>query len=275
MERTSLLHPGDIKSFPMKKQMQIAVPKPCAEKWSSFNKTPNGGFCSSCQEEVIDFTSWSDERIKSYFKNLKGDTCGRFRQDQLKVYSYEEPSRTRISLISFVFAGFLLLFSSRQVSAQTSPKNTTEQYHPKKNNETAKARLTAGQAQRRKEGSYLRPVIGVVKDVEQGVPLSGVMVTLKGTSKTTTTDVDGKFTLDLPNNDSSQVIVFSLRGFKTVEYLHNVTRPGQEIAVDMRRDKLDNVAEVLVGVLGGAVVSRSWYEPREIAKDMWWWLTGR
>ncbi len=134
---------------------------------------------------------------------------------------------------------------------------------------------SAGQAQRRKEGPYSRPVIGLVKDVEQGEPLSGVMVTLKGTSKTTTTDADGKFTLDLPYKDSSQFIVFSLAGFKTVEYLHNVTRPGQEIAVEMRRNDLGNIENVLGGVVGGAVVYRRWYEPREIAKDVWWWLTGR
>jgi len=252
----------------MKDAIRINVPKPCHEKWNSFTKTSSGGFCSSCQKEVVDFTSWNDERIKTYFKNLKGDTCGRFRQDQLKVYSYGNPSRTRISWISFLFAGFLLLFSSRQVSAQTTPMQTTEKYQPEeKNYETAKA-------QRRKEILYKRPVTGLVTDVENGVPLSGVMVTLKGTSKTTTTDADGKFKLDLPNKDSSQFIVFSLNGFKTVEYLHNVTRPGQEIAVDMSR-QVDNVTDVLGGVLGGAVVYRRWYEPREIAKDVWWWLTGR
>ena len=60
----------------MKKAIQIAVPKPCHENWNSFTKTSNGGFCSSCQKEVIDFTSWSDERLKLYFKNLSHNTCG-------------------------------------------------------------------------------------------------------------------------------------------------------------------------------------------------------
>jgi hypothetical protein len=259
----------------MQNSIRITVPKPCHEKWNSFTKTSDGGFCSSCQKEVVDFTSWSDERIKSYFKNLKGNGCGRFRPDQLKVYAYEGPSRRRISWISFVFAGFLLLFSSRQVSAQAAPKNTTDQYMPEeKNNEAAKSRLTAGHAQRRKEPMYLRPVTGLVIDAEQGVPLSGVMVTLKGTSKTTTTDAEGKFTLELPHKDSSQFIVFSLRGFKTLEYLHNVTRPGQEIGVEMTRHELDNIQNILGGMVGGVVVSK-WYEPREIARDVWWWLTGR
>jgi len=50
-------------------------------------------------------------------------------------------------------------------------------------------------------------------------------------------------------------------------------RPGQEIAVDMERKGLEDVV-VLVGMVGGVQVSR-WYEPRVIAKDLWWWMTGR
>ena len=117
-------------------------------------------------------------------------------------------------------------------------------------------------------------IIGTVTARVYGQRMAGVKVALKGTQNETLTDAAGKFALELPNKDSSQFIVFSFGGFKTVEYLHNVTRPGQEIAVDMMRC-VDNVTDVLVGVVGGAVVYRRWYEPREIVKDVWWWLTGR
>ena len=247
----------------MRKNIQIAVPKPCDEKWSSFTKTSLGGFCSSCQKEVIDFTSWSDERIKSYFKNLKRNTCGRFRQDQLKVYSYGSSNRARMSWISIVFAGFLLLFSSRNVSAQTTTKQTTEQYQSEEKRESL-----------RKVPPASVTIIGTDTSREDGQAMSGVKVVLKGTSTETMTNADGKFALDLPNKDSSQFIVFSFKGFKTVEYLHNVTRPGREIAVDMTHHDLENFQNVLGGTLGGVMVTR-WYEPKEIARDVWWLLTGR
>ena len=131
----------------MTKNIQLSVPKSCQEKYASFSKTINGGFCASCQKEVIDFTSWSDERLKLYFKNLKGNTCGRFREEQLKAYSYDKSSRTGISWISFVLAGFLLLFSSRQVSGQTAPGKVTEQYAPENNNLTAKALRRKGNSE--------------------------------------------------------------------------------------------------------------------------------
>ena len=246
----------------MSHKLRISIPKHCAEKYSSFTPTSIGGFCSSCEKEVIDFTSWSDERIKTYFKNLKGNACGRFRKDQLKVYSDGDPNRTAIGWMSFLFAGFLLMFSSRHVSAQIAPTQTTEQYEPEIKKENIKRARPAKVT-----------VIGTVTSRQYGQVMPGVKVMLKGTSRGTLTNAEGKFALDLLNVDSTQFIVFSYPGFRTLEYIHNTTRPAQEIAVDMERNVLENIV-VLDGMLGGIRVSR-WYEPREIVKDLWWWLTGR
>ena len=180
----------------------------------------------------------------------------------MKVYSSGCPNSSRINLISFVFTGFLLLCSSRQAYAQTTPKQTTEQYIPEEKSDNI---------QRAKPATVT--IIGTVTSREDGQAMTGVKVMLKGTSIETSTDTEGKFTLDLPNKDSSQFIVFSFKGFKSVEYMHNVTRPGREIA-DMTRHTVSNVPEVLVGILGGAVVS-TWHEPKKNARDIWWWLRGR
>lgn len=57
--------------------------------------------------------------------------------------------------------------------------------------------------------------------------------------------------------------------------MYNTTRPGQEIAVDMVRYQWENV-QVLSGVLGGVRSCGVYvFDPREIARDVWWWLTGR
>ncbi|HEY9045122.1 MAG TPA: hypothetical protein VIN08_04470, partial [Ohtaekwangia sp.] len=76
----------------MKNALGISVPQPCSEKWESFNKTSAGGFCGSCQKEIIDFSTWTDEQIKLYFKNRKQPTCGRFATHQLKTYTLYEPA---------------------------------------------------------------------------------------------------------------------------------------------------------------------------------------
>ena len=234
----------------MKKNFQIAVTKPCHEKWSSFTKTTNGGFCGSCQKEVIDFTSWSDERIKLYFKNSTGNTCGQFRQQQLKVYAYDNPGSTRFGWLSVFFAGALLMFSSRQVNAQQAPpKPPTEQYEVER---------TLGEV-----SSTALPgvkVSGVVKSLDDGTVIPGVNVAMKGTKMGTTTDVDGKFVLTLENAASSPTLVFSFIGYRSIELEVDVTKSEELMEINMIADVIQ-----LGGYIVGGVSAYRWYSPRR-----WW-----
>jgi TonB-linked SusC/RagA family outer membrane protein len=59
-----------------------------------------------------------------------------------------------------------------------------------------------------------RSVSGVVKD-SQNEPIPGVSVIIKGSTKGTNTDVDGKFNIQL--NDGEEVLVFSFVGFNSEE----------------------------------------------------------
>lgn len=44
-------------------EKHISIPKPCPEKWDSFPRTLNRGFCKSCDKVVVDFTGMSNEQI--------------------------------------------------------------------------------------------------------------------------------------------------------------------------------------------------------------------
>ena len=59
------------------------------------------------------------------------------------------------------------------------------------------------------------PISGVVKSELDNEPLPGVNVTVKGTIKGTVTDVDGKYSLEVPSPET--VLVFSFIGFATEE----------------------------------------------------------
>ena len=72
-------------------------------------------------------------------------------------------------------------------------------------------------------------VTGVVKDVN-GEPIIGATVTVKGVSGGTLTDIDGKFSIDVPNENS--VVVVSFIGFNS-----------QEIKVGGRRSLIVTLAE--------------------------------
>ena len=82
-----------------------------------------------------------------------------------------------------------------------------------------------------------RTITGVVVD-ENGEPMPGVSVVIKGTTNGTVTDLDGKFTI-------GSILVFSFVGYQTMEV--RITKDTGAIKVIMRSDsqQLDYIFENL------------------------------
>lgn len=234
----------------MKKAIRVSIPKPCTEQWSSFEPTAQGGFCGGCRQEVIDFTVWSDERIKAYFSTRPQNTCGRFRPAQLKVYETPPEARVYRGWMSVLLMSVVMLFTSRQSMAQQRPKPDTVQLQsPKKIGES--------QPTTRKNLRFS----GVVKSAEDSTAQPGVNVVRKGTNEGTVTDGDGKFVLDIDMPLPTETIVFSFIGLKSVEYSLRSDEPPGEVIIKMEYDVM-----VLGGYVVGGVQSLRWYNPRR-----WWW----
>ncbi|MEO7991657.1 MAG: carboxypeptidase-like regulatory domain-containing protein [Chryseolinea sp.] len=240
----------------MQKNIKLAIPTPCHEKWNSFEKTEQGGFCGSCQKEVIDFTGWSEEQLKSHFKKPSLNTCGRFKQEQLKVYTFEQPSSSKTNWLSFTLVSLLLLFSSRQTSAQTITKcePTTEEVQPE---------WTVGRVVHVPNDSCV-VLKGNVRYARDSSALAGVNVTFKRTSNKTVTDVDGNFQLTLKSSSASDILVFEFIGLKTGEYPVNKNEIN-EIRITMIDDETIRLGGT-VSIVLGAIESLPWYSPRR-----WWW----
>ena len=86
-----------------------------------------------------------------------------------------------------------------------------------------------------------RTITGVVVD-ENGEPMPGVSVVIKGTTNGTVTDLDGKFTITAP---IGSILVFSFVGCQTMEV--RITKDTGAIKVIMRSDsqQLDYIFENL------------------------------
>ena len=237
----------------MTKQIPITVPKPCSQQYSSFPRTSNGGYCSSCKQEVIDFTTWSDDRLKAFFKNGKNSTCGKFRKEQLITYTDRSVNTPPYGWLSLFFAGGLLLFSSRQTFGQ---QRHDFAHHPIAQYDRKDSTITLSTSP-----VPLR-ISGVVNSPEDQLKLPGVNVVLKGTTYGTTTDGDGRFSMTVTDPVAAPVIVFSFIGFETKEYSIPAGEADLEIRIDMFLDKTALDEEIIVG---GCYVLR-WYNPRT-----WWW----
>jgi TonB-linked SusC/RagA family outer membrane protein len=84
-------------------------------------------------------------------------------------------------------------------------------------------------------------VSGTVTDAEDGLPLPSVTVSIQGVARGTVSDVDGKFSLQVPKGKS---IVFSYIGYKTQTV---PVKNGQALSIKLEQDALMLEEVVAVG----------------------------
>jgi hypothetical protein len=191
------------------KRLNLSIPKPCSENWNSFPPTASGGFCSSCSKTVIDFTTASDEEIISFIKHKPAHACGRFRANQIKSYQdYNTAVKVNpgLALLKAATLSILLSLVSKPASAQSTSSQPTIELRAESQEQNSNT--TSDEA---------HLVVGVVKSSEDGEPLPGVNVLLKGSTHGTATDGIGRFEfpVELKTGD---VLVFSFIGYTTKEY---------------------------------------------------------
>ena len=193
----------------MKNAIRISVEKPCSEKFENFSPTSAGGFCDSCQKEVIDFTEMTSQEIMEHFSSTSEKTCGRFKPSQLQKHKpmISRPSNSFVSrglaIMSFSLLS-LCAVSNMQAQEVVSLEVPTE------------LMVLGEPAVMGKIAIQQYTVSGTVID-EENLPLAGVNVILKGSKEGVVTDLDGKFEFPRALN-ADEVLVFSYIGYNPQEY---------------------------------------------------------
>jgi len=113
-----------------------------------------------------------------------------------------------------------------------------------------------------KQGSNIAK--GIVISAEDGMPIPGVSVVVKGTTIGTSTDVNGSFTLTMPSNGGN--LVFSFVGFKSLEmpfygnFMNVTLEPDnvalEEVIVTAYGTKRGRVEKALSGKVAGVSVDK-------------------
>ena len=182
----------------MKNKTQLNIDAPCTEDFNSFAPTKKGGFCNSCNKEVIDFTKMTSDKIITYLSK-KNDVCGRFKNEQLNAtYELSTKRKSFFGYLSGIGMACIAFFTSSNLQAQ----------EVKNQNETDTNNII-------KEGTieqHFFTVKGVVVD-ELG-PIVGANVVVEGTKLGTTTDFDGKFEFK-EKLKKGDVLVFSFVGMES------------------------------------------------------------
>lgn len=207
----------------MASKTKISIPNPCQENWLEMTALEQGRFCKLCQKNVFDFTTASDREILEAY-NKDQQLCGRFTTSQLNRDLHIRKEKSSIwvaatsAIVSFIGLGTNEVQSQETINVeQTDKKVLTDSIKNSTNEEIE--------------------VSGVVH-LEDGLPIIGVNIIVKGTKKATQTDLDGNFIIKANLNDE---LVFSYLGLIDNEIIIN--KKSKKLRVILKEDPQN----VLVG----------------------------
>ncbi|MFN3753820.1 carboxypeptidase-like regulatory domain-containing protein [Flavobacterium sp.] len=205
----------------MTNKINISIPQPCHENWEGMTTVDKGKFCASCQKKVHDFTKASDSEIVTAYQQNQ-NLCGRFLNTQLErdlVKPNEKSSMwlaTTATLISLIGLGTQENFAQGGVKIEQTDKKVLSDFPVDTKNEEIE-------------------VSGVVSDSIG--PLPGANILIKGTTKSSQADLEGKFTIRAKKGD---ILVFTFVGF------NNVTVPVNTNIVNVKMNSHGVILEGMV-----------------------------
>lgn len=215
----------------MKKTISINIPEPCHEDWNKMTPKEKGRHCAACNKTVIDFTSKTDEQVIKTFEN-ENNLCGRFKMQQLnrEMVLTRKDKNNYLSLAASGLFAFMAL-GHQDIHAQSEPKTVKVD---SLNTPQVKGKIATSVINQ-------RTVSGIVTTADDGLPLPGASVIIKGTSRGAQTDFDGKFSIKVNTGD---VLTISYVGLKTTEVTIGASNT-YDVAIEYDDDLL--FGEVIVG----------------------------
>jgi hypothetical protein len=185
----------------MRKSLTLSIPEPCHENWDNMTPVHKGRHCAACSKTVYDFTNkTSEDIVKAYLNNQ--NLCGRFKGNQLNkelVYSRKETNSFRTLLASGIFSFLTFgIYDSFSQNKQTLEQTDMLQ-QPTVKGKPATSILNT------------KMISGTITD-ENGLPLPGVNIIIKGTSIGTQTDFDGNYKITV---EKGQQVSYSFLGYIT------------------------------------------------------------
>jgi CarboxypepD_reg-like domain len=202
----------------MKTNFQISIPTPCDEDWGKFTPTSTGGFCGSCQKNVVDFSGMSESQLVAYFRDLPTDNhhlCGRFRDNQLQK-NYDIESWFPAWNITNKTLNYEVPITQFITSPNTVSLPLIRKMKMVRNMTMAVLTFTFAESY-----GQQKQIAGQVVDSE-GQPLPGVSISIKNTTKGIASDVNGKYHLAVEEED---ILVFSFVGFERNELIVKEIKP--------------------------------------------------
>lgn len=240
--------------------MKLSINNPCLENWNNMDKTTKGAFCHNCQKEVIDFSKLSDNEIVSVIETRTGSVCGKFNNTQLNrdIHFVNYQVNHQPSFYKLFIALFLSAFWSNSTEAKSTDIKSQISINP-----ILKNGLGVNKKDLKKDSNKV--VIKVkVLDKETNEPIPFVNVFIKDVGFGMTTDIDGVFSLSVP--DSLFNKPFTLKIGSSIEFNQlEITNISKEKASTEMIYYLEKRNVIIMGALINTVEV-----PKKYTKKKWW-----
>jgi hypothetical protein len=203
----------------MKAKPTISIPSPCSQSWHSMSPNENGKFCNSCQKNIVDFTILSNTQILDLLASSTS-ICGRISQTQMDKINSTTAYRSAFSWRKFSVAAALVSLASSFKAEAKAPvvKSLTEQgtvFHSTPLSANADTSIT------------YKKIYGKITEEGDTTGIPGVTIFIKGTNVHTVTNVEGKYSLNVPVLETT-ILVASYIGYNTIETKLEISKPAQQ-----------------------------------------------
>ena len=188
-----------------KKNVHISIDKPCNEKFENFKPTELGGFCMSCEKEVIDFSKMTNQQIIDKLKNTT-NSCGRFQETQLGSLGtvYDKQSNLSFPYITAGLSLISMLGFSNFFSQETPKRASVRQTYNAKNDSiqwsntevSLTNKLESNKLNRTAKKIQSIKIIGKIVD-DNRESLIAANVVVKGTNFGVSADINGEFEINV------------------------------------------------------------------------------
>ncbi len=228
----------------MKAPILLHIPEPCHENWDAMTPQDKGRHCQSCNKIVVDFSVMTDRQVLDYLKNAKGNTCGRFYNDQLQrplIEPQKQPSKW-----NYFVASIASFFVSVKLIAQGSALQGKVANPYGQSVSPSESRQVKGEVR----SVDTKTISGKVVD-EKGAAIAGASIKIGKAAKGTISDNDGSFAIRCNVNDE---LTFMAIGME-----------NKKIKVNSLGDKCINLKIVLQAnvneIMGDIEVVSGWVSP--------------
>ena len=133
----------------MNTNLRFQITNPCEAAWDNMQQNDLGGFCLSCNKQVVDFSAMTTDQVIAFWQQPANHqfTCGRFTQDQLnKGFDVDatwhlSPLIKRAAAVTII--GLSMAGLPIELHAQNTKQDTIKSYTDKYGNKVTEIAVPA------------------------------------------------------------------------------------------------------------------------------------